>query len=148
MRDAGHLVRLVAVLVVGLALFFVVRGMVVPAGFGKYGHYRPGALDDNRARLVAYAGQSDCEACHDEVVVSRKGSRHQKIACEACHGPLARHADKPSEFKPQLPVVTPLCQRCHEADAAKPKWFPQVVTKEHSGGEACNTCHKPHSPKV
>jgi hypothetical protein len=41
-----------------------------------------------------------------------------------------------------------LCARCHEANSAKPKSFPQVATAEHSAGLACQTCHKPHSPKI
>ena len=147
LREAGHLVRLMVLLVAGMAIFFVVRGMVVPVGFGQYGHYRPGALKDVAARPISYAGSADCGLCHEDVVNSRKGSRHERIHCEACHGPLASHVEKPSEFKPKRPEVTPLCVRCHEADAAKPKGFPQVVSREHSGGEACGTCHKPHHPK-
>ena len=54
----------------------------------------------------------------------------------------------PSSVVPQLPDTAVLCARCHEANQAKPKSFPQVVTAEHSGGMACNTCHKPHAPKI
>jgi len=49
---------------------------------------------------------------------------------------------------PVLPDTTVLCARCHTASAAKPKGFPQVVPADHSGGLACNTCHKPHSPEM
>jgi hypothetical protein len=61
---------------------------------------------------------------------------------------LAKHADDPSSLTPKLPVVADLCRRCHEKDAAKPKGFPQVVTAEHSGGAACDSCHQPHSPQL
>jgi hypothetical protein len=70
------------------------------------------------------------------------------VACEACHGPLARHAADPLSLKPARPDPIALCGRCHEADPAKPKNFPQVATKDHSGGEACGSCHQPHRPKV
>jgi len=72
------------------------------------------------------------------------------VACETCHGPLAKHAkaDDPSAIKPALPTVATLCVRCHEKDTTKPKTFPQVVSAEHSGGMACNECHKPHNPKL
>jgi hypothetical protein len=40
-----------------------------------------------------------------------------------------------------------LCARCHQALAARPASFPQVEAAEHSGGEACTTCHQAHSPK-
>jgi hypothetical protein len=146
-REAGHLVRLVGLLAIGLAIFLIVRAAVVPPGFGQYGHYRPGALKEIAARPINYAGAGDCALCHEDIAKSRQGSRHERIHCEACHGPLARHVDTPSDYKPKLPEVTPLCVRCHEADAAKPKGFPQVATREHSGGEPCGTCHNPHHPK-
>jgi uncharacterized CHY-type Zn-finger protein len=147
LKDAGHLVRLAAVLVVGVIVFLVLRQVLVPPSFGQYGHYRPGALEDNRNRPVKYAGHASCELCHDAVVAVKKTGKHANIACEACHGPLAQHAEDPIANKPRLPEVAALCVRCHEADAAKPKAFPQVISKEHSGGEPCGTCHKPHSPK-
>ena len=33
-----------------LGLFVALRAAVVPEGFGKYGHYRAGALEDNQKR--------------------------------------------------------------------------------------------------
>jgi hypothetical protein len=147
-RDSGHLVRPAAVLLAGLALFMVLRGMVVPKDFGKYGHYRAGALDAAAAKPLGYAGQEACAMCHDEQVSARNAGRHAKIACEACHGPLAAHANDPASLTPKRPDTAVLCKRCHEKDAAKPKTFPQVVTAEHSGGAACKTCHKPHNPHL
>ena len=41
-----------------------------------------------------------------------------------------------------------LCVRCHEANSAKPKTFPQVASAEHSSGMPCDTCHQPHSPAI
>jgi len=74
--------------------------------------------------------------------------RHATVACEACHGPLAKHADDPGANVPKLPQVGDLCRRCHEKDAAKPQGFPQVVTAEHSGGVPCDSCHQPHNPHL
>jgi hypothetical protein len=51
-------------------------------------------------------------------------------------------------LKPAKPDTVQLCRKCHEKDAAKPEKFPQVVTAEHSGGAACNTCHQPHNPRL
>ena len=50
--------------------------------------------------------------------------------------------------KPAKLDTAVVCARCHEANAAKPKNFPQVVTADHSGGIACDTCHQPHHPKI
>jgi hypothetical protein len=147
LRDVEHLIRLVAVIVAGVIVFLLIRRVMVPPGFGQYGHYRPGALEDNRNRPVKFAGHAVCEACHEEVAKVKNTGRHAKVACEACHGPQALHTEDPSANKPKRPDPAALCVRCHEADPAKPKGFPQVVSKEHSGGENCGSCHQPHKPK-
>jgi cytochrome c553 len=147
-RDSGHLIRPAVVLLAGLGLFMVIRGAVVPKGFGQYGHFRPGALAAIRQHPVAYAGQAACVLCHDEEGKVRASGKHAHVACETCHGPLAKHADDPGANVPKLPTVATLCVRCHERDTAKPKTFPQVVSIEHSSGMACNECHKPHNPKL
>jgi len=145
-RDSAHLIRPALVLVGALGLFVVIRAAVIPKGFGEYGHYRPGALDLVRSKPISYAGQDTCVLCHEDQAKVRASGKHAKVACEACHGPLAKHANDPGSLKPVRPDTTVLCRRCHEKDVAKPEKFPQVATAEHSGGAACNTCHQPHSP--
>jgi hypothetical protein len=147
-RDGGHLVRLAAVLFAGVLAFLLIRSLLVTPNFGKYGHYRPQAIEANRARQVAHAGRQACVSCHDDVEQSRKGGKHDAIGCEACHGPLAKHADDPAQFAPVKPDPVKLCARCHEADAAKPKTFPQIEVSAHMGGSSCNTCHHPHKPII
>ena len=148
LRSTEHLVRVAVLLVLGIITFLVIRRAVVPAEFGKYGHFRPGAMDDVRARPIKFAGREICEACHSEQAEVKAKGKHAGIGCEACHGALARHAEDPTSIVPKLPDTAVLCARCHEANSAKPKSFQQVVTAEHSAGLACNTCHKPHSPKI
>jgi hypothetical protein len=148
MKDAMHLIRLAALFAAGIGGFLLIRQSVLPAGFGKYGHFRAGALQDVRSRPVSFAGRGACEACHDEqhsVIVKGK---HANVGCESCHGPLARHADDPDKLKPVRPDPAKLCVTCHEANSAKPRKFPQVDSKDHSGGEPCKSCHVPHNPKI
>ena len=147
-RDSAHLIRPAAVILAGLAIFLVIRQAVIPKQFGLYGHYRPGALNQLRSHPIAYAGQQQCATCHDDQAQVRAAGKHARVACEACHGPLAKHADDPGADLPKLPEVAGLCVRCHEKDAAKPQWVPQVVSSEHSSGVVCNTCHKPPNPKI
>lgn len=148
LRDSGHLVRPAIVLLAALGVFLVVRSAFIPKAFGKYGHYNPAALDVIRQRPISYAGQEQCVLCHEDEGKTRAGGRHAHVACEACHGPLAAHADDPSAHKPRLPDVANLCRRCHEKDAAKPPRFPQVESVKHSGGALCSTCHDPHNPHL
>ena len=147
-RDWIHLIRPAAVLIAALGIFMMVRAAVIPKDFGKYGHFRPGALDAIRAKPVSYAGQDTCVLCHEDQAKVRAAGRHAHVACEACHGPQAKHANDPGALKPTLPDVANLCRRCHERDAARPATFPQVVTAEHSGGAVCTTCHVPHNPHL
>ncbi|MBN9658751.1 MAG: hypothetical protein J0H49_11280 [Acidobacteria bacterium] len=148
MKEAAHLIRVAALFVTALLVFLLVRQKVMPATFGQYGHFRGSALEEIRARPIAFAGRPTCEMCHDDQLKVLKTSKHANIGCEACHGPQAKHADDTAAAKPILPDTKLLCARCHEANAAKPPKFPQVLSKDHSGGEACNSCHQPHSPKI
>ena len=143
----GHLFRVAALYAAGTAAFFVLRAFFVPTGFGAYGHYRAGAIDDNRARPITFAGRAACVECHSEVPDVAKGGPHQQIRCEACHGALAGHASDPVEKKAVRPDPKVLCARCHAANVARPARFPQVDVADHSGGESCTTCHAAHNPK-
>jgi uncharacterized CHY-type Zn-finger protein len=146
LRSIEHLIRVVVILGLGVAVFLVIRAKVIPRDFGKYGHFRPAAMDEIRARPVRFAGHATCEACHSDVAEMKGKGKHVGVACEACHGPLANHAEDPGSVVPKLPDPAILCVRCHEANASKPKSFPQMVSAEHSGGVVCTTCHQPHDP--
>lgn len=147
-RDVEHLYRLAALFVAGLLVFAVAKAELVPKDFGKYGHYRPGAVDDARARPIKHAGQKACAECHVDVIEARESARHKRLSCETCHGPLAKHATGDDETKVVIPDVTSLCVRCHAAKTGKPKQYPRVDVKDHAGDEKCVACHKPHNPKV
>lgn len=147
-KDTEHLIRLAAVLVLGVVAFVAVRAAVVPKSFGQYGHYRAAAIGEIAAKPLGHAGHEVCEACHTDVVDQKKLGRHVVIPCEACHGPQAKHADDPATIKPSKLDTAVVCSRCHEANSAKPKAFPQVQTADHAQALACDTCHQPHRPKI
>jgi hypothetical protein len=147
-KNAEHLIRVAAVFVAGLVIFIFFRGLIVPKSFGQYGHYRADALTEIAAKTPVFAGREACEACHSDVVDVKKAGKHAGVGCEACHGPLGKHAEDPASLVPKLPDVATLCVKCHAANSAKPAKFPQVVSKEHAGDVACNTCHKPHNPGI
>ena len=145
-RHGGHLIRVAGLFLAGVLVFLALQVLLVPEGFGVYGHYRAGALEENRARPVAFAGRAACVECHADAADAAKGGRHEAIRCEACHGPLAGHAGDPTEKKALRPDSRVLCARCHAANVARPARFPQVEVADHMGGEACTTCHVAHNP--
>jgi len=147
-KDIEHLIRLAAVIAVALVAFVILRAAVVPRSFGQYGHYRGAAISEIASRPVTLAGHDACEGCHTDVVDQKKLGKHVVVACEACHGAQAKHADDPSSAQPKKLDTAVVCARCHEANSAKPKNFPQVATADHSGGLACDSCHQPHRPKI
>ncbi|MGC8763549.1 MAG: multiheme c-type cytochrome [Acidobacteriota bacterium] len=147
-KDREHLVRMAALFAAVFFLFLVARAILVPKDFGVYGHFRAGALRDNAERPLAFAGRAACADCHDDIVQKRKGSKHHRVGCEACHGALARHAADPEKLVPQKPDGKAVCLVCHLENVAKPKGFPQVNPQEHGDGGPCSSCHNPHHPEI
>jgi uncharacterized CHY-type Zn-finger protein len=147
-KGSGHLFRVAFVFVAGSIAFFIVRAILVPRTFGEYGHYRGDAIREIAAQPVAFAGHQACETCHTDVVEVKTGGKHAHVNCEACHGPLEKHAEDPGNVPPAKLDTAVLCVRCHGANGARPKNFPQVNAEEHSAGLPCDTCHQPHSPVI
>jgi hypothetical protein len=147
-RHGGHLIRVAGLFLAGGLTFLVLKALLAPEGFGVHGHYRAGAIEENRVRPVAFAGRAACVECHSDVPEARTGGRHAAVRCEACHGPLAGHAGDPAESGAARPDGTALCARCHAANVARSARFPQVEVKDHAGDEACTTCHAAHDPRA
>lgn len=145
LKDAEHLLRVAALFLLGLAAFLLAQRLLVPEGFGRYGHYRAGALLDGRERPIVFAGQAACEECHTDIAETKAKGNHARPACEACHGPLARHAADPG-IKPQRPDGRTLCLRCHAVLVGRPATFPQIDVEEHAPKGACIECHAAHAP--
>jgi hypothetical protein len=145
-KDKEHLVRMAALFAAGFVLFLIVQAIFIPKGFGVYGHYRAGALADNRARPIVFAGRAACGECHTDQRDELKGGKHSGVGCEACHGALAKHAEDPSALKPVKPDVNTVCLTCHVANVAKPRKFPKIEVKTHFEGNPCGGCHSPHAP--
>ena len=145
-RSYEHLLRLAALFAVGVALFLALRWLLVPSDYGRFGPYRAGALAQNQARPIVYAGQVACVECHTDVADIRKSNAHERISCESCHGPLAAHASDPA-VSPTRPDPRAVCAVCHLPDAAKPPGFKTVSFAEHADPGACTACHPAHAPR-
>jgi hypothetical protein len=143
----GHVARVAGLFAAALFVFLLVRAFLVPADFGRYGFYRAGALDDIRARPADFGGEASCKPCHAKTFDERKDTRHAKVHCEACHGPLQAHVIDP-KIKPASIDLKQPCIQCHTKLAGRPSFVPQVVVADHSGDAECGVCHQPHSPKI
>jgi Cytochrome c554 and c-prime len=141
-----HLVRVLLLFAAGLLAFLGLKSLLVPPGFGAYGHYRAGALDDNRARPVTFAGRAACADCHEDEPAALARGQHAHVGCEACHGAQSVHAGDPEAQKPRLPEAPALCLRCHARSSGRPAAFPQIDPADHADQARCTECHTPHDP--
>ena len=91
----GHLLRVAGLFAAGVLAFLVLQALLVPEGFGVYGHYRAAALEENRDRPVSFAGRAACVECHSDVTDAMKGGRHAAIRCEASPRPARRSRREP-----------------------------------------------------
>lgn len=103
-----------------------------------------------------YAGSEICAACHAELVKNFRRNPHQRAdtrgpwkgrACEACHGPGAKHAESgaaadilnPAKLAPARAEQT--CLECHGAEISQ-RWH---AASAHSRNQvACTACHTVH----
>ena len=146
-RDVEHLARVAALFLAGIVAFFTAQRLLVPKDFGRFGHYRPGALGDNAGRPNVFAGRAACEECHTDAAEVKKKGKHAGVGCEACHGALALHAADPTSSQPARPDARTLCVRCHASLVGRPATFPQIQPAEHvPEGASCIDCHVAHDP--
>lgn len=147
-RDIEHLVRLALLFLAGIVVFLTARAFLIPPGFGELGHYRTGALADNGAQALRYAGRAACADCHEGDATTLAGGAHAAVGCESCHGPLAAHAAEPESSRAGAIREIELCGLCHAANPARPQGHPQVEIDPHREGSPCTECHDSHSPEV
>jgi len=92
-RDWIHLIRPAAVLIAALGIFMIVRAAVIPKDFGKYGHFRPGALKPTLPDVANL-----CRRCHERDA-ARPATFPQVVTlehsggavCTTCHVPHNPH---------------------------------------------------------
>ncbi len=139
--------RLTILVVVLIAILIIVRSILIPSDFGKYGHYRPAAVEEIAGQEIQYAGHEICAECHDGIAETKSSGYHKHVACEVCHGSAAAHADDPGSIEIRIPRGRGYCPLCHEYLPSRPTGFPQIVSASHNPLKPCITCHDPHDPR-
>jgi len=140
-------IKRLSILIIALALLFIlIRPLFIPDDFGKYGHFRVSAVDENAAVELKYAGQETCFDCHDDVMAVKSESYHRNLACEICHGPGKKHSEEPDTYQMIAPTGRGFCPLCHEYLPSRPTGFPQIVSASHNPMTPCIQCHDPHQP--
>jgi len=142
-----QLKRLFILGVILVSVFVLLKFLLTPSSFGKYGHYRADALDEIAVYPVKYMGSKTCVKCHDTVVSMKNEGYHSDIECENCHGPAYLHNKKPKTAKLARPDSPEFCARCHSINIARPEKAVTVQNfRKHNPGKKCVTCHNPHEP--
>jgi hypothetical protein len=138
-----QILRLVLLTLAIVGSYLIARAMLTPPSFGEYGWYRGAALEEIASRTPVYAGKKACDECHSDILHKLATDAHKTLSCEACHGVSREHAENPDVLP--IKLTGSHCIRCHEANPSRPKWFKQIVVKDHYGSK-CVECHLPHQP--
>ena len=141
-----HIVRLLFLIVAGLAIGLIAKWYFTVESFYEYGHYRADSVPEIAAQEPVYKTARYCQSCHGERHAQWSASNHKSVTCEICHGAAQGH---PEKGKLPIPADTvKLCTLCHEAMPGRPGTQPQIQVAQHSTGQQCKVCHNPHAPKI
>jgi len=154
----SHVKRIALGLILFAVLGYLGKRLLTPVSFGKYGHYRADAIEDEATVEIRHWTNASCLSCHPFEAKIHLSGNHKTISCEFCHGPYADHI-RDGKKVAALPVkqgeeIKVLCLRCHnKAVHARPKdIIKTVVMPDHLKTQnvklthICNQCHHQHAP--
>ena len=164
MKNINHLIRAGILALLAIIGFTVVRFLTLPESWGKYGHYRANAVNEEMARKPVYQGADTCKGCH--IQKGKRGiypgykdwssGKHGVVNCENCHGPGNEHVIKHGTTTITINTSPEICLRCHLQLPARPSTSspfpqPQIELEKHMKGKSnitCIKCHNPHHPDL
>ncbi len=154
----SHVLRIVLGLVVFAVVGLVGKNLLTPKSFGKYGHYRADAIEEEANLEIRHWTNASCLSCHQHEANIHLNGLHKTISCEFCHGAYGDHI-KDGKKVGTLPVkrdeeIRVLCLRCHNRaiKARSEEVIKTVVMPEHLESQKvklthiCNQCHHQHAP--
>ncbi len=157
-KPYSHIVRILLILIGVVVVGVAARTIFLPDSFGKYGHYRPTAVEDEINRPLRNGTNASCLVCHPYIREMHMEGIHKTVSCEFCHGPVADHVQDGKVIaklpKKQGDEIKTLCLRCHnQIIRARPKEsikmisMPQHLEQQHVRiDHNCNQCHNVHAP--
>ncbi|MDD3324079.1 MAG: multiheme c-type cytochrome [Sulfurospirillaceae bacterium] len=148
--------RLALVFVGIIGLVLVGRAFMVPDSWGKYGYYRGNYINEEASRILTNGTNESCKECHIEVYEMAAEDKHEKLSCEACHGPVAKHAADGKKIG-DMPVTKSenqkaLCLKCHQQVVGRPDKIKMIELPKHLEDQkvklthTCDQCHVVHAP--
>ncbi|WP_372793839.1 multiheme c-type cytochrome [Lutibacter sp.] len=139
--------RLLLSFIVFVTVFVLIQQYLTPNSFGKYGHYRADAIDDNKMRTSYYKGEESCVTCHQDVYDLKSEDVHDRVRCESCHFPKIAGSVDCEVMPPKVEGTLEFCAQCHAINLGRlKKGVPQLDFKEHKGDQNCIECHNVHAP--
>jgi hypothetical protein len=162
MKEYGHVVRVLVVVIALFALWIAAQLFLRPADYGELGTIQHGSLQVMLAQEPVHLGKQACADCHSDIFDTHEKDLHFDVQCEDCHGPGNRHIDyfmdddeSLTEADAAMPKEYTLegCLFCHRRLASRPVAFPQIDKNEHyrflhvqDEQTRCIECHSPHEP--
>jgi len=143
---------LITLIVAFLVVAAIAKSFLTVDSFYRFGFYRADSVPEIAAKEPVYQTARYCENCHSARYAQWSAGSHKSVTCETCHGAAQGH---PQNGKLPIPKdAAKLCTLCHEATPGRPPTQPQIQVAQHpggatlGGGQQCNVCHNPHSPKI
>lgn len=162
-KDKLHIIIVFSITFLFLLTGFVVNRILQPESFGKYGHYRWNANNENMNKQIVNQNINTCKECHANIYQLHEKDAHYNVPCVDCHGAANLHVAyyKGDSLKGITKEKAFLekeyklegCLYCHRKLKARPPDFPQVDQEEHykflhvtDPNTKCIECHNPHEP--
>lgn len=106
-----------------MAGFLLVRSLLIPESFGKYGYYRGDSVAEQRELPLVHLGSAFCKDCHGVQYGEWQGDKHLSVNCEVCHGHWEIHNGR---VKTMTAIKNDdACLICHQKLTGRPENFPR-----------------------
>lgn len=134
----------------------------VMAGLCASGQATPEKAAAQAEPASPYAGSETCQGCHEDIFKAFQSNRHHLLeadkrrgwegrACEACHGPAAKHTDTNAQEDIAQPAklaaraADRICLKCH---ANQPTNVGRVQGGHGRNEVSCVSCHSIHKTQT